>query len=774
MSKKSILLSEEVVFAVDDAEALAEKVEALRAVAEEHSLPDTTSWDAHSLWFDQIAEYISDPVFMKDRSSRFVMVNEALRNHFSVNNADPIIGKSDLELHPPEIGLKFFDEEQNLMATNEALVGHEEFVYLPDGEVQWLSTTKVPVSDRNGNIIGLFGIARDITRRKTSELLRGRQSKVLEMIAAGVPLTTVLDELLLLVEEHLRGTKASILLLEPGAKSLHHGSAPSLSKEYCSAIDGITVGQKSGSCGAAAHRGEDVIASDISNDPLWRDHKVLALAHGLKSCASTPIISPTGRILGSLAIYSDKVSTPDEVQQALTYETARIAAIAIERDLAESKIRFLAENDPLSELPNRNMLENQIQELVKADVSGTQNFSLVFVDLDKFKHVNDSLGHSAGDKVIQIVADRLVNCLRPTDFVARFGGDEFVILLKNGSTEPDKIRMVLERIQEAINEPIDLESQTFEICSSLGISLYPQDGKDAKTLLKHADHAMYEAKALGRNCYRFYSAKLAAEDAAKLTLLQEIRVGIREEQFFLEFQPQFDLLSNQMTGVEALVRWNHPTRGRVPPDKFILAAEESGLISELGNWVLLEACRQGSEWQKFARDPIVISVNVSAHQFFSGDLIDKINDALDQTGLDPRLLELELTESSIITDPDHCIQTMETLRDMGVRIALDDFGTGYSSLSTLSTFPLNKLKIDRSFIQNMDKGNRELGIARAIIALGQELEMRVIAEGVETENQMDQLKALNCNDVQGYFTGRPMHRGMIDGLLSDQYPNSLN
>ncbi|WP_367114397.1 putative bifunctional diguanylate cyclase/phosphodiesterase [Roseibium sp.] len=276
-------------------------------------------------------------------------------------------------------------------------------------------------------------------------------------------------------------------------------------------------------------------------------------------------------------------------------------------------------------------------------------------------------------------------------------------------------------------------------------------------------------KSPGRNCYRFYSATLAEQDALKLNLLQDLRTGLRDGQFFLEYQPQFDLKSGQMTGVEALVRWDHPLKGRLLPGNFIAAAEDSGLISELGNWVLQEACRQRCSWDKAASDPVVMSVNVSAQQFFGSGLIDKIKEVLGTTGLPPELLELELTESSLIKDPDQCIETMTRLRDMGVQIALDDFGTGYSSLSALCAFPLNKLKIDRAFVQNMDRGSRELVIARAIVSLGHELGMRVIAEGVETESQMGHLKALDCNDVQGFLTGRPMSGPKLEALLEEQH-----
>ncbi|CTQ54505.1 Bacteriophytochrome cph2 [Roseibium album] len=737
-------------------------------------LPQSNSWAAHNLWFQQVAQYISDPVYLKDRASRFVMANDALMTHFSDRNLSEVIGKTDLELHEHEIAQRFYRAEQTLMESDQAMVGHEEFVYLPGGEKQWLSTTKVPLRDGIGNVVGLFGIGHDITTRKKSELLREGQGKVLELIAAGLPLERVLSELLLLLEEQFVEVKASILTLGKDGKHVQTCAAPSLPDEFNLALDNARIRPSSGVCGTAAFGGTTVHVAEIESDPLWADHKYIALTHGIKACTTSPIRSLTGHVLGAITMYSSENSSPNELQADLVAETARIAAIAIERDLTQSRILFLAEHDPLTNLSNRNLLERRIDELIRDNHAGSVEFTLVFVDLDRFKAINDSLGHSAGDKVLKIVAERLVYCLRPEDMVARFGGDEFVILMKRETASADRIKPVLERIQAAVSEPVIIENQAFQICSSLGISRYPQDGEDASTLLKHADDAMYEAKSLGRNCYRFYSAALAETDALKLSLIQDIRTGIREEQFFLEYQPQFDLKSGRMTGVEALLRWNHPKHGRIPPGDFIATAEESGLISELGTWVLFEACKQGNFWQQSSSNHLVVSVNVSAHQFFGGGLIERIEEALTSSGLSPEQLELELTESSLMKDPDLCVETMNRLRDMGVRIALDDFGTGYSSLSALRLFPLNKLKIDSSFIRNIDNGSRELGIARAIVALGHELGMRVIAEGVETESQLNHLKALDCNDVQGFLTGRPMPSPMVETLLAQQSAGGLH
>lgn len=718
------------------------------------------------LWLKTVIDQIEDFMFIKDRQSRFVIANKVVAGSSGIAHRDELIGKTDFDIHPADIAEGFFAEEQAIMASGVALNSYEQLIVIPGGGKKWLSTSKVPLRDKSGTVIGLFGISRDINDRKRADLLRDGQAKILELIASGAPLRIVLKMLVLLIEDQLDGVKGSILLLDEDGRHLHDGAAPNLPEAYTSLVDGVEIGAKVGSCGTAVYRRARVVVEDIATDPLWEDFAELALGHGLRSCWSTPVVSLDGQILGTFALYSNDVRAPGDFEKRLTEDAIRIAAIAIEREYAEKKIRFLAEYDPVTGLANRNMLTAKLDAVLNTPNQLENGLSIVFFDLDKFKAVNDSLGHAAGDELLRITAERVKSHLHPGDMVARFGGDEFVVLVNGNNGDPRTIETILRRIQEAVAEPVVLEGQALYVTSSLGVALYPDDGTTAETLLKNADAAMYRAKDIGRNNYQFYTSCMNDEAHNTLSLLQDMRVGIDEGHFVLDYQPQFDLQTMTVIGTEALVRWQHPVKGRLMPDLFIALAEESGLIVPLGRWVLREACRQGKLWQDQGHAPITVSVNVSARQFMNPGLIGDVLDALIASGLAPGFLELELTESLLMQNPDQVIQVMNTLRSIGVRFALDDFGTGFSSLCALRTFPFSKLKIDRSFVWDMDENQTNMAIAKTIVTMGHDLGMTVIAEGVETARQLDMLGDLGSNEAQGYYLCKPKAPEEIDALMS--------
>jgi diguanylate cyclase (GGDEF)-like protein len=393
--------------------------------------------------------------------------------------------------------------------------------------------------------------------------------------------------------------------------------------------------------------------------------------------------------------------------------------------------------------------------------------AVIFIDLDNFKIVNDSLGHNAGDTLLKVVAERMVGCVRATDTVARLGGDEFVIVLGDQAAETAVLTSILDSIRAAMAKPISIEGQQFHVTCSIGIASYPRDGSNPEALLLNADLAMYQAKENGRGSVQFYTAEMN-EAAFERRMLQEgLREAIAGRQFELVYQPQVELRTGTIFAVEALVRWRHPKLGMILPSKFIPLAEESGLIVQLGDWVLREACRQNKSWQDAGLAPISVSVNVSARQFREKNWVKRVKDTLRETGLDPKYLELELTESVIMHDIPEAIAAMRELGSLGVHFAIDDFGTGYSSLTALKNFPVARLKIDRSFVRNLaDASDRK--IARAVISLGQKLNMRVIAEGVETDEQLAFLKASECDECQGYRFGKPVGSEAIVGMLQQQ------
>ncbi|WP_312510613.1 EAL domain-containing protein [Massilia sp.] len=449
-----------------------------------------------------------------------------------------------------------------------------------------------------------------------------------------------------------------------------------------------------------------------------------------------------------------------------------------ERKLAEERIRHLAHHDDLTGLPNRSLLRERLDAAIVEAARDASALALAFIDLDGFKLVNDGLGHNAGDELLKVVGARMRRCLGPGETLARFGGDEFVILLPDladdGAALGASVLPLLERVREAVAEPVLVEDQEVQVTASIGVTFYPRDGSDADALMMHADMAMYRAKELGSNNVQLYASEMDASVEEKLMLLEGLRAAIDSCaegfpgacQFELLYQPKVDLRSGRLFGLEALIRWHHPDQGMVSPLRFIGLAEESGLIVPIGEWVVRTACRQSMEWRRAGLAPLTVSVNVSARQFEEKRLVERIAGALRDSGLPPDGLEIEVTESLIMRDLGRSVETMRELEAMGMSLSVDDFGTGYSSLSALKSFPISRLKIDKSFVADLAHSADDQAIAAAVISLGHKLNLRVIAEGVETEQQRDFLRANDCDEMQGYLFSRPVAAHEIARMLA--------
>jgi len=461
-------------------------------------------------------------------------------------------------------------------------------------------------------------------------------------------------------------------------------------------------------------------------------------------------------------------------RQVVAVEDGVVAIVRdiTERKLAEERIFHMAHHDELTGLPNRNLMHDRIEQAIRNAARNDAGVALAFVDLDGFKLVNDGLGHKAGDELLKVVSKRMGACLRRNDTLARFGGDEFVILLPNQGTEPLALAPLLEKIRVAVTEPVQVAGQAVQVSCSMGVVMYPRDGRDASTLLMNADAAMYRAKDLGSNNFQFYAREMNASVEEKLVLLDGLRQAVQAtveggggNSFYLLYQPKVDLKSGRIFGVEALIRWRHPEHGVVPPQRFIGLAEESGLIVPIGDWVVRTACRQAQAWREAGLGPITVSVNVSARQFEEARLVDRVAAALVDSSLPPALLELEVTESLIMRDLQKSVGTMRELKAMGVSLSIDDFGTGYSSLSALKSFPISRLKIDKSFVSELADNPDDQAIAMAVISLGHKLNLKVIAEGVETEQQCLFLRENECDEMQGYLFSKPVAAEEIARLV---------
>lgn len=435
-----------------------------------------------------------------------------------------------------------------------------------------------------------------------------------------------------------------------------------------------------------------------------------------------------------------------------------------ERRQHEAKLEYQANHDSLTGLPNRSVLRDRIaQAVAKAHRTG-QLAAVVFVDLDHFKLINDSLGHHVGDRLLLEVADRLLACVRNHDSVIRQGGDEFVLVLTEQRDE-NQILAIVSRLLESIARPWFDNGQEYGLSCSVGISCYPKDSPDPDVLLQCADAAMYKAKESGRNTYNFYTPGLNAAISERLELENNLRHALERNEFRVHYQPRIDTLSGRIIGAEALVRWECPGKGLIPPDSFIPIAEETGLIIPIGEWVLTEACQQNSAWQRAGLPPISISVNLSPVQFRHAGLACLVSSALQQSGLQAGYLELELTESFVMHDAERIKTCMHKLKAIGIDISVDDFGTGYSSLSYLKRFPVDRLKVDKSFVRDIDSDPEDAAIVRAIITLGHALGLKVVAEGVETEAHLEFLQEHNCDELQGYYFSRPVPAGEIEAML---------
>ncbi len=453
---------------------------------------------------------------------------------------------------------------------------------------------------------------------------------------------------------------------------------------------------------------------------------------------------------------------------ALLFTILRILPLkAIDR--AEREIEKLAYYDSLTTLPNRTLLKDRLrQAITKAHRDRTQ-LAILFLDLDRFKGVNDTLGHAMGDRLLQEVGSRLSSCLRKTDTVARLGGDEFVVMLTGPSDKHEEfISIIARKILDQVSSPIILDDKEAFTSCSIGVAVYPGDGEEVDTLLKHADLAMYQAKEQGRNNFQFFSQEINDKVVERMMLENNLRRALERNELFLVYQPKMDLEKGTVSGMEALLRWDHPEQGLIMPARFMPLAEDTGLIRPIGEWVLRTACAQNKAWQNAGQAFLPVSVNLSGKQMLQQDLAQKVASALDDSGLAPHYLELELTESTVMSSAEETIIILQKLKQMGVSLAVDDFGTGYSSLSYLKHFPIDRLKIDRAFVRDITSNPDDAAIAEAIIAMAESLKLRVTAEGVELKEQLDFLHTRGCDEMQGFYFSHPIPADEMVSFLKNQ------
>lgn len=600
--------------------------------------------------------------------------------------------------------------------------------------------------------------------------------EVLEMIVGGAELADVLQTISLSVQAVSTPGLCSIMLLDGDA--LVEGSAPSLPAAFRALIEGEPIGPAAGSCGSAAYLRSPVIATDIATDDRWRDYAGLALGHGLRACWSLPVIAVDDSVVGVLALYFNEVREPlpDDLVQLARW--VNLAEVAISRARSLAALRDAASRDPLTGLSNRPQLMRELERRLRG--ADAADVAIAFVDLDRFKAINDTHGHHVGDHFLKLVAARLSRCAGTGDLVGRLGGDEFVIV--TSSSDADEVERLAHHVLRQLTAPMSAFGQTVQVSASVGLATAkPLPGRDlsvvtAADLVSEADLAMYESKSQGRAGVTWFTPPMRERAQDRLQLPADLEAAIVNGELWVAYQPQVEVRSGAVAGVEALLRWTSPTRGAVPPAVFIPLAEECGLIARLGELVLRAACGQLGSWRAddvtwAARD---VWVNVSVHQLADPGFPALVGRVLEDTGLPPSALGLEITESSVMCDEPLTGRVLAELRGLGVRIAIDDFGTGFSSMSRLKHVPVDVLKIDRAFVMDLATDVIDAQIVGGLLALAGSLGLEVVAEGVETTEQRERLLELGCGWAQGFLWSRPVPAADLAQLVITSSSQALN
>jgi diguanylate cyclase (GGDEF)-like protein/PAS domain S-box-containing protein len=639
--------------------------------------------------------------------------------------------------------------------------GDEEILlYDKNGDENWVSAAVKAFRNDRGGVKYIFALLTDISETKQ---LRSLQQLIMGALADEIPITQIADQLCRRVEIIAPDVVSSLLHVDADG-IIHPLGGPSLPEDYSRALDGVVIGPDIGSCGSAAYFGEAALAVDIDTDPRWQPFKTRPLEVGLRACWSTPIKAKDGRVIGTFAFYFRECRAPSRWHQRIVDACVHLSALAIERKEARAQIARLAYHDMLTGLPNRARLRQLINQAIEGCPAG-KRAALVFVDLDHFKDINDTLGHGAGDELLIELTQRLRGKIRPGDILGRLGGDEFVIVLSD--CDADGASRIASGITEALASPLQLGDRQVPISASMGISIYPDNATDIDTLMQQADAAMYKAKQAGRSTHRFFSADMNSVAEQRLIYSAALRQAIASDALKLHYQPQIRTIDGTLYGVEALARWHDPVLGEVSPQKFIPLAEESGLIEQIGLWSMREACRQMAAWRQAGLDVPCVSVNLSPLNFQNANLAATVAEIIAAHGLPPEALMLEVTEGVLMNERLLAIETMNAIRQLGVGLSLDDFGTGYSSLSRLVHLPIRELKIDRSFMRDIEHDASALAVATAVIRVGQILKMTVVAEGVETEAQRGVLKELGCDVLQGFLFAAAMAPDTFERWLLD-------
>ena len=697
-------------------EDISERKRALEAVAGERAL------------LRAVVDAIPERIYVKDCEGRFLLQNAANLKAHGAGSHEELLGKTVFDIFPHEVASRMDTEDRSTIASGIAVIDRERAVPDSSGYVRWTASSKVPLLDTLGNVTGLVGVNRDITERKRME------------------------QELMLSEETLRATfsqaSVGITVTTLDLRYLE------VNDQYCEIVgytrEELLADMKVTSMGLADEVDEVVTV------------RRRLIAGETQSCSREKRLKrkdgSTIWVASAVSLVRDADGTPKHFVSV----TQDISG----NKLAEERLLHLAHYDHLTGLPNRVLFYDRLKQALAHARRNSGVSAVLFIDLDRFKSVNDTLGHAHGDELLQKISERLRPCVRGGDTVGRLGGDEFAVILNELVASQDA-GLVAQNILDALAAPFDVAGNEIYATASIGISIYPSDSDNVDTLIRDADAAMYSAKAAGRNVYRYYTGEMNQRALEKMQLEGKLRHALEREEFRLHFQPKVDIGTGEIAGFEALLRWQPPDSALVPPDRFIPLLEETGLIVPVGEWVIRAACAQVGRWIRAGMRAVPIAVNLSARQFHQQDLCAVVRKSLEEHGIAARFMELEITESAAMQNADASIATLRDLKALGVHLSIDDFGTGYSSLSYLKRLPVDTVKIDRSFVTDLATNPDDASIAQAIINMAHTLGLKVVAEGVETASQLAFLSLHGCDQMQGYYFSKPLPEAEVTEMLRE-------
>lgn len=686
--------------------------------------------------FRSLAENAHDPIYRYDRNRRRIYVNPAVER-LSGKSASVLLGKTPAEtsLVPTEEVMKVMESLDQVLKTGKPNEIEVKFVS-SEGNEYYFQHSHVPEFGADGSVEGVLAIGRDITAQKQLQKDLNAREQMFRTLAENSP------NIIMRYDTECRRIYAnpaySVQTGIPEDIALN-GKPDTQWKDYLNML-GMTAQEYQERIYNVIHSGK----SDNFTVEWYRLSDGGHVVHDLHIVAE---YDENGQITGALAIGHD----------------------ISEQKMIEKRIEYMAHHDALTGLPNRILAKERTEQAIENAKQNDSKTALMFIDLDGFKSINDTLGHSVGDAMLKAVTSRLKEYVRECDTISRQGGDEFLLILPGVESINDIITIVNQLIK-GFEKSFHIDDHTLSMSASIGIAVYPEHGDTFESLLQNSDTAMYQAKETGKNGYSFYTQQMNHKMVGEFKIQNELKTAFLNNEFVLHYQPQIDLSENRITGAEALIRWHHPQMGMVPPMNFIPVAESSGLIVQIGQWVIQEACRHAALWHKEGMH-ITVAVNISAVQFKRGNLEAVVRQALASSGLNPKFLELELTESILIHDVENVLKTVKVLKGLGIQLSIDDFGTGYSSLAYLKRFAVDKLKIDQSFVRDILRDHEDAAIVQTIIHMAKNLNLKTIAEGVENQEVLDVIKSYGCDEVQGYHFAKPMKSSEIENYCRN-YPIS--